>query len=370
MTPRATMTPPFRADHVGSLLRPDALKAAFRAHAAGELDGDGLRAAQDDAIRAVVALQEEVGLHSVTDGELRRGSYWSHFLEGVEGLAAAPAAFEFRDGSGDVMGFTGTQNRGRLRRRRSISGDELDFLRRVTVETPKVTLPAPSTMHFWRGPESIDRSVYPTLAEFLDDLAAIYRAEIVDLASRGARYVQLDEVAAAMLCDDDVRAVVLARGEDPDELLGAYIATSNRALGGRPGAMTTALHVCRGNYKGHWLATGGYEPIAEQLFGSLAVDAFFLEFDSERAGGFAPLRYVPDGVGVVLGLVSSKLPELEAADDLVRRIEEASAYVPVDRLGISPQCGFASTAGGNPITEDDERRKLALVVEVADRVWG
>lgn len=364
------MTPLFRADHVGSLLRPDALKAAFRAHGTGDLDDDGLRAAQDDAIRAVVALQEEVGLHSITDGELRRGSYWSHVLEAVVGLTPEPAAFEFRDASGDVMAFTGTQNRGRLRRTRSISGHELDFLLRITVETPKITLPAPSTMHFWRGPESIDRTVYPTLGEFLDDLAAIYRAEIADLASRGARYVQLDEVAAAMLCDDDVRAAVLARGEDPDELLRAYIDASNAALGERPASVTAALHVCRGNYKGHWLATGGYEPIAEALFGSLAVDTFFLEFDSARAGGFEPLRYVPVGVGVVLGLVSSKSPELEDADELVRRIEEASALVPVDRLGISPQCGFASTAGGNPLTEDDERRKLALVVEVADRVWG
>jgi 5-methyltetrahydropteroyltriglutamate--homocysteine methyltransferase len=364
------MQPPFRADHVGSLLRPPELKAAFRAHSTGALDDTGLHAAQDDAIRAVVAMQEEVGLQSVTDGEFRRASYWAHFLEGVEGLRAERAGFEFRDDTGDVVGFTGTQNEGRLRRVRSISGEELDFLASVTTKTPKITMPAPSTMHFWRGPESIDRSVYPTLADFYADLAAIYAAEIADLGDRGARYVQLDEVAVAMLCDPDVRAAVIARGEDPEALIATYVGATNALLRGRPEQMTAALHVCRGNYKGHWLAAGGYEPVAEALFGGLEVDAFFLEFDSERAGGFEPLRFVPDGVDVVLGLVSSKTPELEDAGDLRRRVDEAATFVSMERLAISPQCGFASTVGGNPVTEDDERRKLSLVVEVAEQIWG
>jgi len=363
------MSPPFRADHVGSLLRTRSLKDAFRAHQHGDLDDAGLRAAQDDAIRGIVKLQEDVGLHSITDGEFRRAWYYGHFIDAVEGLRPEAASFDFRDATGDRMKFTGTQNEGRLRRTRSISGQEYDFLRSVTSETPKITMPSPSTMHFWRGPQSIDESTYATLDAFFDDLAEIYRAEITELADRGARYIQMDEVAFAMMCDPDVRAAVTERGEDTDDLMQTYIDATNAALRDRPGEMTAAFHVCRGNYKGHWLATGGYEPVAEAVFGGLDVDAFFLEFDSERAGGFEPLRFVPDDVHVVLGLVSSKSPELEDVDDLLRRVEEASTFVPVDRLGISPQCGFASTAGGNPVTEDDERRKLALVVEAADRVW-
>ncbi len=362
--------PPFRADQVGSLLRPRELKAAFRAHQEGGLDDAGLRHAQDRAIRDVVKMQEDVGLHSVTDGEFRRASYWAHFLSAVDGLRPEPASFEFRDASGDVIPFTGTQNEGRLHRHRSISGDELDFLRSVTSETPKITMPAPSTMHFWRGPSSIDQAVYPTLADFCADLSAIYRAEIADLGARGATYVQLDEVAVPMLCDPDVREAVTARGERSESLLATYVETTNAALRERPAEVTAALHCCRGNYKGHWLATGGYEPVAEALFGGVEVDAFFLEFDSERAGGFEPLRFVPDDVMVVLGLVSSKSPELEDVDVLLSRIDEASKIVPIDRLAISPQCGFASTVGGNPLTEADERAKLALVVEVAERVWG
>ncbi|MGH9030641.1 MAG: 5-methyltetrahydropteroyltriglutamate--homocysteine S-methyltransferase [Acidimicrobiia bacterium] len=364
------MSPPFRADHVGSLLRPRALKDAFRTHQQGQLDDDGLRAAQDAAIRGAVELQEGVGLHSITDGEFRRDWYYGHFVTAVEGLRPELATFEFRDDHGDKLSFTGTQNEGRLRRMHPISAAELEFLRAVTTETPKITMPSPSTMHFWRGPQSIDASVYPTLEEFFADLVDIYRTEIADLAIRGARYIQMDEVAIAMLCDPDVRAAVTARGEDPEALVRTYLDATNDALGSRPEDVTATFHVCRGNYKGHWLARGGYEPVAEVLFGGLSVDGLFLEFDSERAGDFEPLRFVPDGVDVVLGLVSSKTPELENPDDLMRRIEDAASFVPIDRLGISPQCGFASTAGGNPLTEDDERRKLALVVEVADRVWG
>jgi 5-methyltetrahydropteroyltriglutamate--homocysteine methyltransferase len=364
------VSPPFRADHVGSLLRPRPLKDAFRRHEAGELDAEGLRAAQDAAIRSVVALQEEAGLHSITDGEFRRPWYYGHFVEAVDGLDIGPAKFEFRDATGDRVSFTATANQGRLRRTRSISGGELDFLRSVTHETPKITMPSPSTMHFWRGDDSVDWSTYTSLGEYFADLVAIYRAEIADLASRGGTYVQLDEVALAMMCDPDVRDAVADRGEDTDVLMETYIDATNDALAGRPAGMTVAMHVCRGNYKGHWLATGGYEPVAEAVFGGIGVDAFFLEFDSERAGGFEPLRFVPDDVTVVLGLVSSKSPALEAEDDLCRRIDEAAAFVPLERLALSPQCGFASTAGGNPVTEDDERRKLARIVEVATRVWG
>jgi 5-methyltetrahydropteroyltriglutamate--homocysteine methyltransferase len=364
------MSPPFRADHVGSLLRPRALKDAFRRHERGELDDAGLRAAQDDAIRDVVAMQESAGLRSITDGEFRRPWYYGHFVEAVDALSIAPASFQFRDDTGDRVSFTATANQGRVRRTRSISGDEIDFLRGVTSETPKITTPSPSTMHFWRGPDSIDWSTYSSLEEFFADLAEVYREEIDDLADRGATYIQMDDVAFPMMCDPDVRDAVKERGEDTDELMALYIEATNAALRDRPATVTAALHACRGNYKGHWLATGGYEPIAEAVFGGLAVDAFFLEFDSDRAGGFEPLRFVPDDVTVVLGLVSSKSPQLEDEGELRRRIDEASTHVPHERLALSPQCGFASTAGGNPVTEDDERRKLALIVEVAEKVWG
>jgi 5-methyltetrahydropteroyltriglutamate--homocysteine methyltransferase len=352
------------------LLRPRELKDAFRKHAAGELDDEGLRHAQDDAIRGVVELQENAGLRSITDGEFRRPWYYGHFVEAVEGLSIGPANFEFKDDSGDRVGFTAPENKGRLQRTRSISGEEIDFLRQATSETPKITMPSPSTMHFWRGPESIDWSTYSTLREFFDDLAAVFRAEIDDLAQRGATYIQMDDVAFPMMCDPEVRAAVSKRGEDTEELMSTYIDTTNASLRDRPSSMTAAFHACRGNYKGHWLATGGYEPIAERVFGDVDVDAFFLEFDSERAGGFEPLRFVPEEKAVVLGLVSSKSPDLEDESDLRRRIDEAAEFVPLDRLALSPQCGFASTAGGNPVTEDDEKRKLALIVEVAEKIWG
>ncbi len=364
------MSPPFRADHVGSLLRPRKLKDAFRRHERGELDDEGLRAAQDDAIRGVVALQEGIGLHSITDGEFRRPWYYGHFVAAVEGLAVAPAKFEFKDATGDRISFTATENKGRVRRTRSISGEEIDFLRSVTHETPKITMPSPATMHFWNGRDSVDWSTYPTLDEYFADLVDVFRAEITDLAGRGATYIQMDDVAFPMMCDPDVREVVTGWGEDTDRLMACYLEATNAALRGRPGAVTAGFHACRGNYKGHWLATGGYEPIAETVFGGLEVDALFLEFDSDRAGGFEPLRFVPDDVAVVLGLVSSKSPQLEDEGELRRRIDEASAFVPLERLAISPQCGFASTAGGNPVTEDDERRKLALIVQVAEKVWG
>jgi 5-methyltetrahydropteroyltriglutamate--homocysteine methyltransferase len=364
------MQPPFRADHVGSLLRPAALKHAFRDRREGRLSESDFRRLQDEAIRDVVALQESVGLRSVTDGEFRRASYWAHFVEAVDGLEVRDALFDFKDESGERMAFTAPHVSSHVKRLRSISADELRFLANVTRETPKITMPSPSTMTFWRGPQGIDPGVYESLDEFLADLARIYREEIAELARLGATYLQLDEVALAMLCDDDVRAAVSARGQDPDGLVERYVATVNRAIGDRPPGVTVAMHVCRGNYKGKWLSSGGYEAIAERVFGAMNVDAFFLEFDSARAGGFEPLRFLSKEKRVVLGLVSSKTAELEDSDDLRRRIDEAARIVPLERLGLSPQCGFASTVAGNPITEEDERRKLAHVVDVARRVWG
>ena len=356
-----------RAHHVGSLLRPSHLRAAFRRHGGGEIDDDEFRRAQDEAIRDVVALQEDLGLRVVTDGELRRASYWSSFVAAVDGLEVGKSRFKFTDRAGDRLAFIAPRATGPLRRSGPIAGGELDFLAEVASATPKITLPSPSTMQFWHGPPA---AAYSSSEDFFADLAAIYRAEIADLAARGATLVQLDEVALAVLCDPAVRAAVEAAGQVPGQLVDDYVAAIAAAGAERPAGVSLALHVCRGNYKGRWLASGGYEPVAEAVFAGAGADVLFLEWDSFRAGGFEALRYVPATTSVVLGLVSSKTPQLEPRDHLVRRIEEASRYVDIERLALSPQCGFASTAGGNPVSEDDVRRKLELVVEVCDEVWG
>ena len=361
--------PPFRADHVGSLLRPPELREAHRAWSGNRLSDDELEAIQDRAIHDAVALQEEAGLEAITDGEFRRASYWSRFVDRVDGMTAEPARFTFRDESGAEQAFLAPHAAGRLERRGSISGAELDFLARATTRTPKITLPSPPTMHFWRGAAGIDPRAYPDPEEFFADLVAVYREEIADLAARGARYLQLDEVPLAMLCDPDVRERLRAEGEDPERLVDRYLQLIRDVVAGAPQDVVFAMHLCRGNYKGRWLSEGGYEPVAERLFSEAPVDAFLLEFDTARAGGFAPLRFVPAGKRAMLGLVSTKTPKLENADDLVRLIHRAAEHAPLDRLGICPQCGFASTVGGNPLTVDDQRRKLALVVEVARRVW-
>ena len=351
-----------RAHHVGSLLRPAALREAWR-----QAQGDELQDAQDVAIRDVVAMQEELGLGIVTDGEFRRLSYWNRFVERVDGLEVGEARFSFTDESGDRLAFTAPHVTGKVARTAPISAHEVEFVRSITDRDIKVTLPSPSTMQFWFGPLS---GVYESSSAFFADLAQIYRDEIADLAASGANLVQLDEVALAMLCDSDARDVVAAEGEDPEQLVDDYVAAIAGALRGAPESVTTAMHVCRGNYKGHWMASGGYEPVAEKVFGRSGVDMLFLEFDSERSGDFDPLRHVPPSTTVVRGLVSSKSPVLEPRADLLRRIEEASKVVPIERLALSPQCGFASTVGGNPITEDDEKRKLARIVEVCEEVWG
>jgi methionine synthase II (cobalamin-independent) len=359
---------PARAHHIGSLLRPASLREAFRRHHDGTMGDGEFAREQDEAIRRVVAMQESIGLPLVTDGEFRRASYWAHFVDAVDGLEVREALFEFTDEAGDRMAFTAPHVSGRVRRARPISAGELSFLNQVCSVTPKVTMPSPSTFHFWRGPAGLEG--YGSLKELFADLASVYREEIADLTAMGATFLQVDEVALAMLCDPEVRAATAARGDDPDGLVSHYVEAVNDAVRDRPPDVTMAMHVCRGNYRGHWLAAGGYEPVGERVFAGTDVDVLLLEFDSSRAGGFAPLRHVGAGKQVVLGLVSSKTPELESRDDLLRSIDEAASYVPVERLGLSPQCGFASTAAGNPLTEDDQRRKLALVVEVAQEVWG
>jgi 5-methyltetrahydropteroyltriglutamate--homocysteine methyltransferase len=324
----------------------------------------------EGCVRRAVARQEEAGLRSITDGEFRRTAWSTGLLDALDGLSPAESRFEFTDASGDVMRWNTCCATGRLRRRRGITTDEFTTVRSLTQQTPKVTMPAPSFLHFFRGPDSFTPEAYPDVDAFWGDIEATYQEELADLARLGATYVQIDEVPLAMLCDPDVRAKVEAVGEDPERLTGRYIDAVNKALAGRPASMTVAMHLCRGNFRGHWMAAGGYDGVAERLFAGADVDAFFLEYDSERAGGFEPLRFVPAGRTVVLGLVSTKTPVLEEADDLCRRIEEAARVVPLERLALSPQCGFASTAGGNPLTEDDQAAKLGRVVDVAERVWG
>jgi 5-methyltetrahydropteroyltriglutamate--homocysteine methyltransferase len=363
-------TPPFRAEHIGSLLRPQELLRTRRAFEAGEVTADELREAEDRAIADAIAFQEEVGLQSITDGEFRRHIYFGHFAKAVEGFSEMEAELTFHDETGKPMTYTTDVVSGKLRRARPIAGDDFDFVRARTARTPKVTLPSPSGQHYFRFREDVSGRVYPDLDEFLADVARVFREELADLAARGATYVQLDDVSFPLLCDPQRRAEVEARGYEVEDLVRRYVDVTNAAVQGKPDGLVVGMHLCRGNNQGKWLGEGSYEYVAEALFGGLALDVFFLEYDTERAGGFEPLRFVPRTTHVVLGLVSSKTPELEDRDHLLRRIEEASRYVDADRLAISPQCGFASVEAVNPITFDDQRRKLELVVDVAAAAWG
>lgn len=363
--------PPVRADHIGSLLRPARLRDAFRKRAAGAIDQTAFDAIQDDAIREVVRMQRDCGLAVATDGEFRRGSYWGRFVERTEGLAVRDAVFDFRDDQGARTAFTAPHVVGKVRRgARPIATDEFLFVKPLTDALCKITLPAPSSMHFWRGRAYAEPGLYRDAREFLVDLGRVYQTEITDLAKAGARYVQLDEVALAMLCDPAVREKVSAGGDDPEALVDLYIDAINEAVRGIPSDVVVGVHLCRGNLKGKYLAQGGYDAVAEKLFERAEVNHFLLEYDTGRAGGFAPLRFLPPAKGVVLGLVSSKVPERETTDALRARIEEAARYTDLDRLAISPQCGFASTVAGNPVTEADQWAKLRVCVDTARAVWG
>jgi len=361
--------PPFRADHIGSLLRPQDLRKAFRAHAAGELSDEEFRAAQDRAIRAVVQLQEQCGLEVVTDGEFRRLSYWEKFVRLTGGLEVREALFRFHDEHGHESDFTAPYAAAKVGRSAPITLDEFEFEKGITSRVPKITMPAPSTMHLYRYRDFADPSAYRDPRAFFTDLGKVYQAEIADLARAGCRYVQLDEVALAMLCDPAARARVKADGFDPEQLVDLYVDAINEAVKAVPAGMVVGVHMCRGNYKGMYLSEGGYDSVAEKLFGRANVNHFLLEFDTPRAGGFEPLRFLPKTKGVVLGLVSSKTAQLEPLGLLKRRADEAAKFVGPERLAISPQCGFASTMGGNPVTEGDERAKLALCVEAARAIW-
>lgn len=362
--------PPFRAEHIGSLLRPPDLLAARRAFDEGTLSAETLREEEDRWIREAVASQEKTGLQVITDGEYRRIIYFGHFPAAVTGFTDMESELPFVDDQGRTMRYITPVVTGKLRRVRGIATEEFKFVKALTGRTVKVTLPSPCSQHFFRWREGISKQAYPDVEEFFTDVARIYQQELRAIESLGATYVQLDDVSLPLLCDDRHRAWVKKRGWDPDALVRRYVALVNAALRDRPANLTVGVHCCRGNNQGRWLGEGGYEYVAEVVFNGLEVDVFFLEYDSPRAGSFEPLRFMPRDRRVVLGLVSTKAPALESPDDLLRRIEEASRHVPLEHLALSPQCGFASTAPGNPLTPADQERKLALVVEVARRVWG
>lgn len=368
------MAGPFRADHVGSLLRPPAVLEARARHQSGELSDDELRAVEDEAIRSAVSKAEEVGLSGVTDGEFRRTWFHVDFLEQLDGVTVSEGKFlaSFRRDDGTTVDMTPPTMSvdAPIRRTHPIQGRDYDFLASVVTRTPKVSIPAPSMLHFRGGRDGISKEAYPELDDFFDDLTAAYRQEIADLAERGCRYIQLDDTNLAYLCDPDVRARTVERGDDPDELVHLYVRLINDSIRDRPDDMAAAIHLCRGNYRSSWVTEGGYDPVAEIMFPGMDVDAFFLEYDDERSGDFAPLRFVPPGKKVILGIMSSKHPEVEPADEVKARLEDAGRRLDLDQCGLSHQCGFSSTVEGNELTEQDQWAKLERVVEVATDVWG
>jgi 5-methyltetrahydropteroyltriglutamate--homocysteine methyltransferase len=367
--------PPFRADHVGSLIRPDALiKAREQAEKKEILDAE-LKVIQQGAIRAVVRMQEELGLKVVTDGEYNRHSWHRDFMLKFANVQMVPSKLtvKFHSAEGDRLHSPPTmQVMGKLAR--PVGGgifvDDFKFLVSIARATPKITVPSPTVMHFRGGREAIDAKAYPDIAAFYDDLARLYREEIADLAAAGCRYLQIDEVNLAYLCDPELRKQVANIGEDPSSLPKTYAKLLNDTIRDRPEDMTVCMHLCRGNFAGAWVAEGGYEPIAELVFNEINVDGYFLEYDSARAGGFEPLRFLPKGKVAVLGLVTTKSGKLETKDELKRRIDEAAKHAPLEQLALSPQCGFSSGIGGNTMDVDGEIAKLRLVVETAREVWG
>jgi len=362
------MNPPFRADQVGSLLRPPELREARARRRRGEISAGALRDAEDRAIREAIAKQEAIGLQAVTDGEFRRDWWHVDFLTGLAGVEsyAAPLVVGFKDSEEQPPMLRVTA---RVRRNAPIFVESFRFAQAATARTAKQTIPAPAMLHMRPGRAGISRNAYPELKEFWWDVARAYREEIRDLAAAGCRYLQLDDTSFAYLCDPDFRASMVRRGDDPKQLARSYADAINAALADRPAGLTVTMHTCRGNFKSTWVAAGGYEPVVETMF-SANVDGFFMEFDSERAGDFAPLRYAPRGRKVVLGLVTTKVGALEDKDTLKRRIEAASRYVPLEDLCLSPQCGFSSTHHGNLLSYEEQWRKLERIVEVAREVWG
>jgi 5-methyltetrahydropteroyltriglutamate--homocysteine methyltransferase len=367
--------PPFRADHVGSLLRPRRLLAAREDLAAGRITAARLREIEDEEIRAIVTMQRDVGLRSATDGEFRRGSWHMDFiyqLGGIEKIAGdievkfrnADGTIDFKPAAIAVTSKVGLDH--------TIFAQDFQFLASITGPgvTPKLTIPSPNMVHYRSGRAALDPSVYPDIEPFWSDLSAAYAEQIMGVAALGCTYLQLDDTSLAYLNDPRQRSALDERGEDTTHLHETYVANINNALAGRPDALTVTTHLCRGNFRSSWAAEGGYDFVAETLFGGLDVDGFFLEYDDARSGGFEPLRFVAPGKMVVLGLVTTKRGELESRDELLRRIEEATRFVAIEQLCLSPQCGFSSTFEGNALSYEEQVAKLALIVSVADEVWG
>ena len=366
------INPPFRADQVGSLLRPKALLDLRYRWKMGEVSAEELRLAENEAIAETVKKVEAVGMKAITDGEFRRGYFHLDFLKQLDGVAVTGGIGSNPNAKVAEDDFTPPKLSvtGKLRHARDIQVDDYNFLKSVVHQTPKVSIPSPTMIHFRGGRKSIDITAYPDMDEFFSDLSKAYRAEIAALYAAGCRYLQLDDTNLAYLCDPKMREAAQERGEDLYTLPRTYAALINSVIDDRPDDLTVGIHLCRGNYRSTWFAEGGYEPVAEVLFNDLNVDAYFLEYDDERSGDFAPLRFVPANKMVVLGLVSSKIPQLETVEELTTRIHEAAKYMPLDNMCLSPQCGFSSTSHGNALTEDDQWRKLELVVKTAQSIWG
>jgi 5-methyltetrahydropteroyltriglutamate--homocysteine methyltransferase len=368
--------PPFRANHVGSLLRPPELLRAREQHQKGELGAAQLRKVEDRAIRGAVKMQEEIGMQGVTDGEFRRTLWHADFLSQFQGIKVVEgllpeSARHFQNPDADVQRSpTQFVVTGKLGHPRGIETENFKFLAAATKNTPKQCIPSPTLVHFRTGRAGVDKAAYPDMEEFFADLARVYREEIAALAEAGCAYLEIDDVNFAYLCDPRMREGARKIGADPDKLPLLYANLINESIKDRPANMTVCTHLCRGNFRSSWVAEGGYDPVAEVLFNALKVDGYFLEFDTPRAGNFAPLRYLPKGKKLILGLVTTKSGARENPADLKRRIDEAGRIVPLDQLGISPQCGFSSTVLGNKLTLDDQIAKLKLVVQVAREVWG
>jgi 5-methyltetrahydropteroyltriglutamate--homocysteine methyltransferase len=362
--------PPFRADHVGSLLRPPAIKEARARRERGEIGAEELKAIEDREIEAVIRKQEAAGLRSVTDGEFRRAFWQIDFLERLDGVESYVGERKVR--------FQGPQPKPVLLRVKGKLGgyaphpmiEHFKFLQAHSKRTPKMTIPSPSSLHFRYGREAVPEDIYPSMDEFYRDLGESYRKAVRAFADAGCRYIQLDEVNLAYLCDPALRQQIAGRGENPETLPMVYAGMINAAIADAPADMTTAMHLCRGNFRSTFVASGGYEPVAEILFNTIKVNGYFMEYDSERAGGFEPLRFVPKDKTVVLGLVTTKSGQLESRDALKRRIDEAAKFIDIGQLALSPQCGFASTEEGNALAESEQWAKLEMIVEIAEDIWG
>jgi 5-methyltetrahydropteroyltriglutamate--homocysteine methyltransferase len=372
----SSRVPSNSVDHVGSLKRPPKLREAWRDWEAGKLPPETLREVQDRAIRDAIAMQEAMGLPIVTDGEFRRGGWSRGFLNAVEGFDFRASKLVFRNDEGFTTPSPAPMATKPVRRTKPIVTDDYKFIKSVAKNRVKVTMPTPSHMHFGQFKDAVDPKVYPHVEAYWDDMVAVFQQEIKELYAAGCRYLQLDEVPLALLCDNNIRALAKSEGDDPDKLVALYIEVLNRAVAGRPADLTIGMHLCRGNMESLWMGDGGYAPIAEALFTQCDVDAFLLEYDSSRAGDFTPLRHLPAGKRAYLGIISTKNPALETPDDLMRRIDEAARFAPMERLGICPQCGFSSAAMSkyavlpSKVTTDIQTLKIELLVDVGRRAWG